>query len=87
MRWSSALILICAAFSGLFALAFYDRYWRWRDCFNELGRCYDPVGGVVYLEQAGVVWGLLAAIPAIAALMLWRRAHRRSRGPQRGGVS
>jgi hypothetical protein len=26
----------------LFAAAFYDRYWRWRDCFNELGRCFDP---------------------------------------------
>jgi hypothetical protein len=26
----------------LFAFAYYDRYWRWRDCFNELGRCYDP---------------------------------------------
>ncbi|UVK45164.1 hypothetical protein BPNPMPFG_000668 [Mesorhizobium sp. AR07] len=24
---------------------------------NELGRCYDPEGGEVFLEQAGLVWG------------------------------
>jgi len=46
----------------LFAAAFHDRYWRWLDCFNELGRCYDPVSQNVYLEQAGAVWGGLAAI-------------------------
>jgi hypothetical protein len=27
----------------LFLAAFHDRYWRWRDCFNELGRCFDAV--------------------------------------------
>lgn len=79
MRWSNAPILICVALAGLFAFAFHEQYWRWRDCFNELGRCYDAEQGVVYLEQAGVVWGLLAAIPAMAAALLWRRARRRSR--------
>lgn len=48
--------------SALFGLAFYDRYWRWRDCFNELGRCYDPLSQDVYLEQAGIAWGGLATI-------------------------
>jgi len=31
----------------LSAFAFYDRYWRWRGCFNELGRCYDTENGVL----------------------------------------
>ena len=51
----------------LLAAAFYDRYWRWRDCFNDLGRCYDPVSQNVYLEQAGLVWGGLAVIFLLAA--------------------
>lgn len=68
-------LLLCGAF---FAVAFRDRYWIWRDCFNELGRCYDPVSQDVYLEQAGVVWGGLAAICVAAGLfMLVRRAARR----------
>ncbi len=54
----------------LFALAFEARYWRWRDCFNELGRCYDPVSQDVYLEQAGLVWGSLAAISLLVGFCL-----------------
>ena len=61
----------------LFAVAFHDRYWRWRDCFNELGRCYDPVSQNVYLEQAGTVWGGLAAIFLLLGIGL---LCRRSRG-------
>jgi hypothetical protein len=61
----------------LFAAAFHDRYWRWRDCFNELGRCYDPVSQNVYLEQAGAVWGSLAAIFLLLGLaLLCRRSNR-----------
>jgi len=41
--------------------AFWDRYWRVRDCFNELGRCYDADRQEVLLEQAGVVWATVAA--------------------------
>ena len=54
----------------LFALAFEARYWRWRDCVNELGRCYDPVSQDVYLEQAGLVWGSLAAVSPLAGIGL-----------------
>ncbi len=43
------------------ALAFHERYWRWRDCFNELGRCYDPQAGVM-VEQAGPIWGTPALV-------------------------
>jgi hypothetical protein len=61
------LLMIMGA---LFALAFHDRYWRWRDCFNELGRCYDPLSQNVYLEQAGITWGGLAAISLLIGIAL-----------------
>ena len=34
--------LLFTASAGFFGLLFYERYWRWHDCFNELGRCFDP---------------------------------------------
>jgi LPXTG-motif cell wall-anchored protein len=76
MRILSGLLLTGVGI--LFALAYYDRYWRWRDCFNELGRCYDPVSQDVYLEQAGLVWGGFAAIALLSGIaLLWRRRRRR----------
>ena len=68
------------AFTALFALAFYDRYWRWRDCFNELGRCYDPEHGVM-VEQAGAIWGSLTLISGLLSIrslwgFLWQRTPR-----------
>lgn len=83
-RWVRAAFLtvvatVFAAGGVLFGFAFYDRYWRWRDCFNELGRCYDPDTQSVYLEQAGVVWGGLTGIcvacAVITALLAWRSAR------------
>jgi hypothetical protein len=61
---------------ALLALASYDRYWRWRDCFNELGRCFDPVAQDVYLEQSGEVYGGLAALFLILGLALLARSRR-----------
>ena len=63
--------------AALFGLAFHLQYWRWRDCFNELGRCYDPVDSVVYLEQSGMIWGGLAFMSASFALALWLLGRRR----------
>jgi len=69
--------LVSAAGAILFALAYYDRYWRWRDCFNELGRCYDSASEQVFLEQAGLVWGSLAVISMLLmALFVWRAVRR-----------
>jgi hypothetical protein len=78
LRWlrrifGAALIVL----GVLFALAFEARYWRWRDCFNELGRCFDPVSQDVYLEQAGMVWGGLAAISLLAGFGLVMGLRRR----------
>jgi hypothetical protein len=78
MRVLFACVLM--ALGALSALEFYDRYWRWRDCFNELGRCYDPISQDVYLEQAGIVWGSFAAIFLLAGIaLLLRRYGRRLR--------
>ena len=64
----SLAFFACAAF---FAFAYYDRYFKWRDCFNEQGRCFDPETASVYVEQAGMVWALMFALTLIPALILW----------------
>ena len=64
----SGFFFLCAAF---FALAYYDRYHKWRDCFNDQGRCYDSETATVYLEQAGIVWALFFIATLIPALVLW----------------
>jgi hypothetical protein len=72
----AAMSFLFAAAAALFAFAWYDRYWLWRDCFNELGRCYDPVGEQVYVEQAGLVWGMFAAISLLLSGFFAWRARR-----------
>jgi hypothetical protein len=65
--------ILFASGAALSACAWYDRYWLWRDCFNEIGRCYNPESQQVYLEQAGLVWGMFTgACLAVAALLAWR---------------
>jgi hypothetical protein len=68
---------LCAVLGCLFGLAFYHRYWRWRDCFNELGRCYDPKSQEVFLEQAGIAWSSLTVICFAIALVLLGLIRRR----------
>lgn len=71
-------ILISIGSSCLFGFFYYSQYFIWRDCFNELGRCYDPESGVVYLEQAGGIWLSLALLAlGIALLLIWRRRRKR----------
>ena len=77
MRIVCFLLAICArCFAVLFGWAFYEFYWRWRDCFNELGRCYDPSSHTV-MTDAGFVWGLMTVIALGLALVLWMLGHRR----------
>jgi hypothetical protein len=69
-----AIAVPLAVLGASFAYAFYDRYWRWRDCFNDLGRCYDPISQDVFLEQSGMIWGGLAVLCfGLAALLAFRR--------------
>ncbi|MCB1215138.1 MAG: hypothetical protein KDK66_06645 [Deltaproteobacteria bacterium] len=50
-----ALFILCASL-------FYLRYFLWIDCFNELGRCYNPDGsGQVYTSSAQI-WALPALL-------------------------
>ena len=61
-----AVFLLCCAL--LFGWLFYERYWRWRDCFNELGRCFDPVSETVAMDSNSM-YGLPAALALILALL------------------
>jgi hypothetical protein len=71
------LSLAFLVISGFSAQLYYSNHFKWRDCFNELGRCYDPETGVVYLEQSGAIWLALAISAfAIAAYQAWRWTRR-----------
>lgn len=60
--------------SAFFFYAWYAQYLKWD--FNELGRHYDPVDGVVYTD-AGFVWVLPAVVLLIAGgLSAWRGWRR-----------
>jgi energy-converting hydrogenase Eha subunit H len=77
MRIVCFLLAACAlCFAALFGWTFYQRCWRWRDCFNELGRCYDPIDQTV-MTDAGFVWGLMAVVALGLALALWMLGRRR----------
>jgi len=70
------LALTLFALTGLFCIAYYDRFHKWRDCFNELGRCFDANTGNVMLEQAGIIWGTLACLCLLAAIyQVWRHVN------------
>ena len=76
MRWLRYVTVGVLAVLGLAAaFLYYESYWRWRHCFNEEGRCFDPASQNVYLEQAGLVWGTFAVAFIVASLILltWRR--------------
>ncbi|WP_457649021.1 hypothetical protein [Profundibacter sp.] len=57
--------------AALSDFACFDRYYRWRDYFNDLGRCYDPQTGMVYVEQAGLVWMLLPVCLGLVVMVLF----------------
>lgn len=60
IRKLSSLVSLGLAFT--FGYLYYVEHFKWRNCFNDLGRCFDDDTGVVYLEQSGVVWFLLAVL-------------------------
>lgn len=48
--------------SVIFGYFYYAQYFKWRDCFNEAGRCFDRQSGVVYMEQSGIAWIILTLL-------------------------
>ena len=62
--------VVSLALSAFFFWLWYAQYLKWD--FNELGRYYDPVDGVVYTDS-GFVWVLPAALALLAgAFFAWR---------------
>lgn len=56
--------------------AYYALYFKWRTCFNEVGRCFDGDTGGVYLEQSQAIWLPLAVLASCVSLyQLWRLAR------------
>ena len=69
-RWRELVPL--GLWAGAFAVClrlFDEMYWRHRDCFNELGRCFVPEGMVVYHEQSGPVYGALVVAALVGLLV------------------
>lgn len=64
LRLTLALLFFTA--SGFFFWVYYERFYRHE--FNELGRCYDPVNGIVY-TTSGFIW----ILPAVFFLLIGLR--------------
>lgn len=60
-----------------FLYLFYARYYKWRDCFDDLRPCHDPDGSGDVYTVAGIFWGCFSVpflILAVSSLIiLWRR--------------
>ena len=66
------------ALSAIFFYLFHSRYYAWRDCFNEAGRCYDPDGSGEVYTTGGAFWALPAvAFMTLGLVGLRRRSKRR----------
>lgn len=74
-------IVVCFALMLLFVYLFYIRYLKWSNCFNELGRCYDPDGSKQVYTTAGELWIVPAMIffllGIIHCIVLLREAKRK----------
>lgn len=70
IAWTGVWTLAAASL----ALAFHESYWRWRDCFDDTGRCWT--GEVVHHEQAAYL-ALPLGLSVLAALLGVLRLARR----------
>jgi hypothetical protein len=59
----------CCVLSALAAWLFYARYWKWRECIREAASSFITPDGQ-NLTSGGLIWGLIAAALAAAALRL-----------------
>ncbi len=76
--------LTCLGLSLAFGYLYYVDYFKRRDCFNELGRCFDEDTGIVYMEQSGTVWLLLTVLALGAGLYNTWRLDKTKRQSGRG---
>ena len=71
MRPALMLLWIWILFWGIATVVagygYYQFYWKWRNCFNDEGRCFDTTDSVVYHSQSGVA---LMAIGTFSAICL-----------------
>ena len=67
------LSLGCLMLAAAFGTLLYADYWRWRDCFNDQGRCFDATTGTVQHAQSGVVWLVLCCVFFVAGAAMARR--------------
>ena len=70
-----ALAGVCFASALAFGWIFYELYWRWRSCFNQLGRCFLPEDGVVVSDN-NFVWALFTWAALALALLFWLWSRR-----------
>lgn len=73
------LAAVFALMALVFGAAFDAMYWRWRDCYNELGRCYNPDGAHVVYTTAGAVWLLPCVVCIVVSLAFALRRQRARR--------
>ena len=64
------LLLIAWGISAFSLIMFHSGYWRHRNLFNEEGRYFDAVEGVVFHAQSGMVWAGISVIFIFATLFL-----------------
>lgn len=56
------LMGILGILGALCSYGYYAQFYKWRGCFNEAGRCFDPDSGLVYHTQSGPAWMALAIL-------------------------
>ncbi len=69
--------------SILFGYLYYSQYYKWIDCFNELGRCYNPDNtGIVY-TRSGQIWLFPFTIFTLITIFLLSKIIINSLFPQK----
>jgi hypothetical protein len=63
--------LVAAVFAGLAILFAALTVLRARLPYDEAGRYFDPADAVTYDRQAVLVYGLLALLAAVVAVVAW----------------
>gem|GEM_PF-2591178 len=74
---AKSLIYIVGFLLSLYA--WYTRYYLWIDCFNELGRCYNPDGSNQVYTDSGIIWIFPATVFLLLTIKNIRKALKHNR--------